>query len=125
MRVFIPRECADGETRVAATPETVKQMAAAGLAPIVERGAGQASHFIDSAYERAGATLSDDAKAEWQRADIVLKVAAPMRNQALDADEATLLKEGVKTGWVKPSPSTPPISTRNPQVSLSIMSKPS
>ena len=43
MQVFVPKETADGETRVAATPETVKLMTAADLNVHVQRGAGEAA----------------------------------------------------------------------------------
>ncbi|MCA9620853.1 MAG: Re/Si-specific NAD(P)(+) transhydrogenase subunit alpha [Myxococcales bacterium] len=103
MHVFIPKECADGETRVAATPETVKLMKKAGLDVAVERGAGHESHFADEAYEAAGATLADDAAAEWRKADLVLKVSPPADNPRLGAHEASLAKEGaVVLGFMKP-----------------------
>lgn len=103
MHVFIPKECADGETRVAATPETVKQMKKAGLDVFVEPGAGKRSYFLDDGYVEAGAEMATDAKAAWGKADLVLKVSPPEHNEALGADEATLLKEGaVVLGFMKP-----------------------
>jgi len=103
MHVFIPKECADGETRVAATPETVKQMKKAGLDVVVESGAGKASYFLDESYVEMGATLTEDPKAEWGKADLVLKVSPPAQNEALGADEAALLKEGATVmGFMKP-----------------------
>ena len=88
MQVFIPKECADGETRVAATPETVKLMIAGGLEPVVEQGAGVSAHFLDAAYEAAGATLTDNGVEAWEHADVVLKVAPPI------IEEAAGMKEG-------------------------------
>jgi H+-translocating NAD(P) transhydrogenase subunit alpha len=63
-----------GETRVAATPETVRRLAALGYEVVVEPGAGTAASFSDDAYAEAGARLGD----AW-RSDIVLKVNAPSR----------------------------------------------
>jgi NAD(P) transhydrogenase subunit alpha len=94
MRVFVPKECEDGETRVAATPETVKQMVSRKLEVTVERGAGLAAYFPDADYEKVGASLAEDAKKAWGTADVVLKVGPPRHNPALGADEASLLKEG-------------------------------
>ena len=54
IRVLVPRECRPGETRVAATPETVRRLAARGCALQVERGAGQASGFEDDASAMTG-----------------------------------------------------------------------
>ncbi|MCA8978310.1 MAG: NAD(P)(+) transhydrogenase (Re/Si-specific) subunit alpha, partial [Planctomycetes bacterium] len=58
---FVPKESVAGETRVSATPETVKGMLKLGLAVEVERGAGDAAGFSDSEYEAAGARLVDAA----------------------------------------------------------------
>lgn len=74
MRIGIPRELHSGETRVAATPETVKKLTGFGTV-VVERGAGAAAHFSDEAYAAAGATLGSAAEA--LSSDIVLKVRAP------------------------------------------------
>lgn len=103
MHVFIPKECADGETRVAATPETVKQMKKAGLDVVVEPGAGRSSYFLDEGYVEAGARLSEDPEKDWGSADLILKVSPPARNDALGADEASLVKKGaVVMGFMKP-----------------------
>ena len=74
VEVFIPRERRPGETRVAATPETVKRMVKEGMSVAVERGAGAAAFFPDAQYEAAGAKLLDEAGAGWRAADVVLKV---------------------------------------------------
>jgi len=56
---FVPRERGEGERRVAATPETVRKLIAAGLAVTVERGAGREAGIADDDYAEAGASLSD------------------------------------------------------------------
>jgi NAD(P) transhydrogenase subunit alpha len=87
MIIGIPRETRVGETRVAATPETVKKLAASGKHDIVvESGAGVASSIPDADYQGAGARIADAAAA--LGADIVLKVRGP------SADELPLLKRG-------------------------------
>jgi NAD(P) transhydrogenase subunit alpha len=85
--IFIPRERRAGETRVAATPETVRRMLKQGLAVAVERGAGEASFYLDAEYEAAGARLVD-AAAGWSAADAALKVNPP------EPDEVAALKPG-------------------------------
>ena len=76
MLIGIPRETRPGETRVAATPETVKKLAASGKhAIVVESGAGLASAIPDDQYVAAGATIGSAAQA--LGADIVLKVRGP------------------------------------------------
>ena len=59
MRVGIARERRSGERRVAATPETVRQLAGLGLEVLIERGAGEASGHSDASYEQAGALVVD------------------------------------------------------------------
>jgi NAD(P) transhydrogenase subunit alpha len=76
MRIVVLRERANGETRVAATPETVRKFIALGASVAVERGAGAAAAVTDSAFEEAGAELGD-AAAVVSGADIVLAVQAP------------------------------------------------
>lgn len=73
--VFVPRESRSGERRVAATPETVRKMVAAGLTVRFEAGAGEAAHFVDTRYEEAGAARVD-ADEGWD-ADVVLAVRTP------------------------------------------------
>jgi len=79
IRVLVPRECRPGETRVAATPETVRRLSARGCTLQVEQGAGAASGFDDAAYGEAGAQLIDpngSSTEHWSQADVVLAVQA-------------------------------------------------
>lgn len=64
-----------GETRVAATPNTVGKIIALGYEVLIEKGAGEASSFPDEEYKAAGASVVGAGKA-WD-ADIVMKVNAP------------------------------------------------
>jgi H+-translocating NAD(P) transhydrogenase subunit alpha len=87
MIIGIPRETRPGETRVAATPETVKKLAASGKHQIVvESGAGTLSSIPDSDFHAAGARIADAGEAFG--ADIVLKVRGPT------TDELPRLKRG-------------------------------
>ncbi len=86
MRIGIPKESRDSETRVAATPETVKKLIAAKHQVIVESGAGVTSSVIDDAYTAAGATIGTSADAFG--AEMVLKVRAP------DTAELAQMKPG-------------------------------
>jgi NAD(P) transhydrogenase subunit alpha len=97
VKVFVPKETRDRETRVAATPESVKKMVGAGLEVTVERGAGKRTHIGDGQFEAAGATLTDDRAGTLAGADVVLRVLAP------DAAEVDGLKEGsVLVGLLAP-----------------------
>jgi len=75
MRIGIPAETRAGETRVAATAETVKKYIAAGHSVVVEAGAGTRASQTDAAYVEAGATLGDAAGA--LGAELVLCVRTP------------------------------------------------
>jgi H+-translocating NAD(P) transhydrogenase subunit alpha len=102
-KVFIPRERRPGETRVAATPETVKRMVKQGLEVAVEQGAGAASLFSDSEFEAAGARLVSHPAAAWASADVVLKVTPPGVFEGLPGHEAEGLKPGaVLIGFLAP-----------------------
>jgi NAD(P) transhydrogenase subunit alpha len=76
-QLLIPRERHPGETRVAATPETVNRLSSRGLRFAVEHGAGQAAGFADEAYQEAGATLLPADHRGWREADAVLCVQPP------------------------------------------------
>lgn len=76
MKIAILKERASGETRVAATPETVKKFAALGLDVAVEKGAGETASAPDAAYAEAGATLGT-AAATVKDADIILGIQRP------------------------------------------------
>ena len=76
MKIAVLKEHADGERRVAATPETVRKFAALGATLAVETGAGVTASIADAAYRDAGATVGDRA-ATLAGADIVLGVQGP------------------------------------------------
>jgi len=88
MRIAIPAEIFSGENRVAATPETVKKMVAAGHTVTVQQSAGLGAMVRDDAFAAAGATIASDASATSLQADIVLKVRAPT------ADEIATIRQG-------------------------------
>ena len=77
MQIAIPAEFEANESRVAATPDTVKKLIALGAAVSVQAGAGRGSGIPDGDYEAAGATISADPAALVAGADIVLKVRRP------------------------------------------------
>ena len=91
MRVAVLKERRGGETRVAATPETVKKYIALGLEVAVEQGAGLASGITDAAFAEAGASLAPDAAAALAGAGIVLKVRAPEDDERAAIPQGALL----------------------------------
>ncbi|MGA8987206.1 Re/Si-specific NAD(P)(+) transhydrogenase subunit alpha [Aeromicrobium sp.] len=88
--VGVVAESQRGETRVAATPETVGKLISLGYDVSVESGAGEAASFTDEAYAEAGATIGSTLDV-W-RSDIIFKVNAPSAAEIAQlADGATLV----------------------------------
>ena len=82
MQIGVPAETRPGETRVAATPETVKKLATGGRhAILVQSGAGIAASVPDKEFEAAGAKIVSSAR-DLSAADIVLKVRGPQDGEA-------------------------------------------
>ena len=79
MLIGVPLETAAGESRVAATPETVKKLKAQGHDIRVQSGAGVAASVTDAAFEAAGAEIVDATAAF--ACDLVLKVRAPLHSE--------------------------------------------
>jgi NAD(P) transhydrogenase subunit alpha len=77
MRLGVLKERAAGETRVAATPDTVKKLIALGLTVAVETGAGVAASIADAEFAAAGAEIAPDAGAVLAGARILFAVQAP------------------------------------------------
>lgn len=96
MKVAIPKERRAHERRVAASPETVKKLAALGLTVAVETGAGLTAAVTDDAYKAAGAEIVGDLTSLLADADVVLKVQRPLRAGEGDTDELALMKRGAK-----------------------------
>ncbi|MFD5073441.1 Re/Si-specific NAD(P)(+) transhydrogenase subunit alpha [Streptomyces sp. NPDC058371] len=74
--IGVPLETAAGERRVALVPNVVERLRAAGLAVVVEAGAGAGALIPDERYEQAGATIGDP----WD-ADVVVKVNPPTERE--------------------------------------------
>jgi NAD(P) transhydrogenase subunit alpha len=89
MRIGVPLETRPGETRVAATPETVKKLISQGHQFIIQSGAGIGASVPDSAYEAVGATIGSAADAF--AAEMVLKVRAPQAAELKQIKSGTVL----------------------------------
>ena len=77
-RLLIPVESTPGETRVAATPDTVKKFVSLGCSVAVECGAGTPSGYLDEAYAEQGADLVEKGDTSaWGQADVLLCVQSP------------------------------------------------
>ena len=78
MKISILKELRTGETRVAASPETVKKFVDLGFNISIEKNAGACASFSDEDYKAAGASIGASAAATIRGADVVLKVQRPM-----------------------------------------------
>jgi NAD(P) transhydrogenase subunit alpha len=94
MIIGVPKEIMQGENRVAAIPETVKKMVDKGFSVLFEKGAGMGSHYMDEAYEEAGAELVQDAEEVFARANVILKVKEPLFNTEKNRHELDMMHEG-------------------------------
>jgi len=98
MHIGIPAEIRGGESRVAATPETVKKYTAKGIHVVsVQAGAGAGASIPDSEFEAAGAKIVADAETLYSQAEIILKVRGP------EPDElAKIRKDAILIGLLAP-----------------------
>ena len=88
MKIAVPTETDAGETRVAATPETVKKFAGLGADIVIQSGAGAGARIADAEFAAAGATIATSFADAVRDADIVLKVRRP------DAGELQAMRRG-------------------------------
>lgn len=81
MTIGIPKEIKPQEQRVGLTPAAVQQLISKGHYLLVESGAGLGSGFPDSAYERAGAIIVTDHAEVFEKAEFIIKVKEPLREE--------------------------------------------
>src|SRR5262249_53792211 len=93
MKIAILKERRPHETRVAATPETVKKLKALGAEITIEAGAGTAAAYTDQAYTDAGANIVPDAATAAAAGDVIFKVQRPMSAEE-GGVEMALLRSG-------------------------------
>ncbi|MGI4952587.1 MAG: Re/Si-specific NAD(P)(+) transhydrogenase subunit alpha [Janthinobacterium lividum] len=91
MRLAVLKERAAAESRVAATPDTIKKLVGLGLQVAVEAGAGQASSIHDADYQAAGAEVAPDAAAALNGAGIVFAVQVPQPDVRAHIPQGALL----------------------------------
>lgn len=91
MKIAVARERAEGETRVAITPETAGKLIALGATIAIEAGAGELARIPDAEYTAAGATIVPSADAAIKDADIVLSVRRPSAASVAGAAKGALV----------------------------------
>jgi len=91
MLLGIPTENKEKECRVSVTPDVCAQLIKAGFQAIVQKGAGLKSYYTDEQYVSAGAVLIDEAKDLYGKADVILKVNAPLPAEIAQMKEGAVL----------------------------------
>lgn len=81
MKIGVPKEIKDGETRVSMTPNLCRRCVKLGAEVLVEKGAGLSAGFTDAEYQAAGAKLIKSATAVWKQSDMILKVKEPLPSE--------------------------------------------
>lgn len=94
MKIAVLKEYRAFEKRVAATPHTVKKFSSKGFSVVIEKGAGEQSGYLDSAYQKAGATIEDDLSKLLSGAEIVLKIQRPIHGDDASRDELSAMQSG-------------------------------
>ena len=91
MRIGAPKETAQGEARVALTPESAERLQKLGYDCLVETGAGAAASITDAAYQAAGVKIVDSAAKLWSDADVIVKVREPSSEEIEAAPDGKTL----------------------------------
>jgi H+-translocating NAD(P) transhydrogenase subunit alpha len=92
--IGIPKEILSGENRVAAIPETVGKLISKGASVLIEKGAGEGSHYYDVSYREAGAEIVEDVEDIYRRVDVILKVKEPKFNEKKGRHEVDMMHRG-------------------------------
>jgi NAD(P) transhydrogenase subunit alpha len=88
LQIAVPKETAAHENRVALSPAAVSQLIKDENQVLIEKGAGDASNFLDQDYTDAGATIATNRSEIFSQADLVLAVQTPSE------DDLGLMKKG-------------------------------
>ena len=95
MKLFVPNQTTDGETRVALVPKSIAKLSKLGAEVVVEKGAGTGAFHSDEEFEQAGAATGDESN--WSDADVIVTMRPP------SLDQIERMKEGaVLTGMLAP-----------------------
>lgn len=88
MIIGVAKEIKNNENRVGLTPAGTQALCKAGHTVMIEKNAGAGSGFLDESYEKAGGIIMADKKAMFDKAEMIIKVKEPLK------EEYTLFHEG-------------------------------
>ncbi len=90
MKLAVPTEIFDGETRVGITPDCIPSLTKMGFSVFVQSNAGIGSSFTDQDYKKNGAKISTNPRDLYKNADLVVKIQRPTKQKKMN--EISLLK---------------------------------
>lgn len=93
MKIGVPKEIQENETRVALVPQSIAKFTKSGIEVLVESNAGKAALFSDSEYEKVGCTIVNNPRDLYSSCDLVIKVRKPEFNSNLECHEIDLMRE--------------------------------
>lgn len=103
MKIGVPKEILEGETRVALVPSALSALTRNKHTVFIEAGAGAAASFSDQEYQAAGATIVSDAIELYRASEIIFKLNPPQMHPKFGKHEALLMNEGVTyLGYLAP-----------------------
>ena len=102
IKISILKTSVVGESRVAATPETIKKLIKLGCTCAVEHNAGLGSNFVDQHYRDAGAEVTADRASLLQGAKLVLAVNFPTDSKALARELQLIPQDAILIGLLNP-----------------------
>lgn len=103
LKIGIPKEIYQGETRVALVPKMAAQLRKDGYEILVETNAGESAFFSNIEYEQAGAAVIQDVRYLYSEANVILKVQPPQNNAATGKHEVEMMMPGsVYIGFLDP-----------------------
>ena len=94
MKIGVPKEIQEGETRVALIPPSIKKILKDNVEILVEAGAGEKAFWKDKDYTDAGAKIIEGPEALYNSTDLIIKVRKPELNEKISEHEINLMKEG-------------------------------
>lgn len=98
LKIGLPKEISNDESRISLTPGGVSVLAANGHEVFIEQGAGEGANFDDHEYSEAGATVSLTVDDLYQKSELILKVAPPTADECTYLDDSHILFSALHIG---------------------------
>ena len=84
MKLVVPRELYENESRVGITPDIIPSLIKMGFKVFVQSNAGLGSSYTDEDYKKSGAVISTKLNELYSKADLVIKVQRPSKHKVTD-----------------------------------------